>query len=79
MLGRIPRPSLVSLPRNKSQSPKASLVCSRWAGRRLGSDGSGCLLLEELSLKQASALAAKICNSKKKKLYQAALALKSPD
>jgi 16S rRNA (cytidine1402-2'-O)-methyltransferase len=37
------------------------------------------LLLEELSLKQAAALAAKICNSKKKKLYQAALALKSPD
>ncbi|MFT5722551.1 MAG: 16S rRNA (cytidine1402-2'-O)-methyltransferase [Motiliproteus sp.] len=37
------------------------------------------LLLEELSLKQAAALAAKICNSKKKKLYQAALALKSAD
>lgn len=37
------------------------------------------LLLEELSVKQASALAAKICNSKKKKLYQAALAMKSAD
>jgi 16S rRNA (cytidine1402-2'-O)-methyltransferase len=35
------------------------------------------LLLEELSVKQASALAAKICNSKKKKMYQAALELKS--
>ncbi len=35
------------------------------------------LLLEELSVKQASALAAKICNSKKKKLYQAALELQS--
>jgi 16S rRNA (cytidine1402-2'-O)-methyltransferase len=35
------------------------------------------LLLDELSVKQASALAAKICNCKKKKLYQAALELKS--
>tara|TARA_R110001583_G_scaffold7448_2_gene36863 strand:+ start:4647 stop:5498 length:852 start_codon:yes stop_codon:yes gene_type:complete len=35
------------------------------------------LLLEELSVKQAATLAAKICNSKKKKLYQAALALKA--
>lgn len=35
------------------------------------------LLLEELSVKQASALAAKICNCKKKKLYQAALDLQS--
>tara|TARA_R110002095_G_scaffold100407_2_gene88327 strand:+ start:472 stop:1323 length:852 start_codon:yes stop_codon:yes gene_type:complete len=37
------------------------------------------LLLEELSVKQAATLAAKICNSKKKKLYQAALALKSTE
>ncbi len=35
------------------------------------------LLLEELSVKQASALAAKICNCKKKKMYQAALELQS--
>ena len=35
------------------------------------------LLLEDLSVKQASALAAKICNCKKKKLYQAALDLQS--
>ncbi len=35
------------------------------------------LLLDELSVKQAAALAAKICHSKKKKLYQAALAIKS--
>ncbi len=37
------------------------------------------LLLDELSVKQAAALAAKICNSKKKKLYQAALEMKSSD
>ncbi|MEH6651507.1 MAG: 16S rRNA (cytidine(1402)-2'-O)-methyltransferase [Motiliproteus sp.] len=35
------------------------------------------LLLEDLSVKQASALAAKICNCKKKKMYQAALDLQS--
>lgn len=37
------------------------------------------LLLEELSVKQASALAAKICSGKKKQFYQAALAMRADD
>jgi 16S rRNA (cytidine1402-2'-O)-methyltransferase len=37
------------------------------------------LLLEELPLKQAAALAAKITGHKKNELYQLALALQKPD